>query len=155
MTCNVLHRSSRLPTRSLSHSVTTTTKSINASILPTLVLSSLSSTSTTRTTIYPSGLKRVSRGYTRTYRRASLVSLGNLVSFRFLANDLGSPYTCSHFFHHSVSERQPHWTVRAVCGGFTYHTLHVFADGRMADSFDNGGRHWQTHRMYRGLYRRL
>jgi len=61
----------------------------------------------------------------------------------------------SYNFHSSISEGQGHWTVRAVHGGYVYHTLHVFADGRRADSFNNGGQYWRTHRMYRRTYRRL
>ena len=61
-------------------------------------------------------------------------------------------YSFSHFFHTSALERQQHWTVRDVYHGVTYHTLHVFDDGFMADLFDNGGSYWQTHHMYRSLY---
>ena len=64
-------------------------------------------------------------------------------------------YSFSLFFHASASERQQHWTVRAVYCGVTYHTLHIFDDGHMVDSFDNGGRYWQTHYMYRLLYSQL
>lgn len=61
----------------------------------------------------------------------------------------------SYRFHRSNSEWQKHWTVRAVYCGYVYHTLHVYKNGRRADSFDNGGRYWQSHRLHRHMYGRI
>jgi hypothetical protein len=58
----------------------------------------------------------------------------------------------SSVLHPSLSELQPHWTVRAARRHRVYHTLHVFNDGRMAEPFGNGGKHWRTHPMLRSMY---
>jgi hypothetical protein len=77
-------------------------------------------------------------------------SLGTYFLSKFLtiAKNISSRY-----YHSSTSEPQPHMTVRAVCCGLAYHTLHVFDDGRIADSFLNGGRFWRWNIMPK--YRRL
>jgi hypothetical protein len=67
-----------------------------------------------------------------------------------LANNI-----CSYHFHTSGTDPQPHWTVRAVRNGVAVHTLHVFDDGRDADSFGNGGAHRRRRRMHRRSYVRL
>jgi hypothetical protein len=61
----------------------------------------------------------------------------------------------SYHFHSSTSEIQSHWTVRSVDAANVSHTLHVFDDGRRAESFNNGGRYWGSRKMHRWMYEQI
>jgi len=136
--------------RSISPSISWTTHLLFKQVLPSFV-----SGSATRSTFHPSGPTRVSTQYFGEYQLPHLAQVGRMVSLRLLAEDPDSSYMLSHSFHSSKSESQPHWTVRAVRRGVARHTLHVYDDGRVADSFDNGGKHWKKNWMHKWQYLEL